>query len=163
MEFNLPVRILEAVGLLHREGFGSLRAYPGMNASGSAWRVALYEDQPSVSGAGATSGSDAAAGDKEECIRYSSAAQNEFVGAKVDAHTDARHLAELIRLGLPSLQVTTSHSEYVRWFAGLLDQVRTVDDLPVAYADYFDVSNGWELGWCSRRYYPEPPKQSTLG
>lgn len=143
MEFNLPVRILAAVGLLHRDGFGSLRIHPGMNASGTAWRIALHDD---------------AANDQSECIIYSSAAMNSFMGAEVEADSDASDLAKMILAGLPSLRETTSHSEYVCWFAGLLDQVRTMADLPVAYADYFDVSNGWEVGWCSRRYYPEPPQ-----
>jgi len=160
MEFNLPVRILEAVGVLHQAGFGSLRVHPGMNASGTAWRVTVFEEPP-VSGPGLATGQ--GSGDGDERIGYSSASHNEFMGVEVQADRDAHHVAALIRAGLPSLRVTTSDSEYVRWFAGLLNQVRTFDDLPVAYADYFDVSKGWEIGWCSRRYYPQPPGQAALG
>lgn len=31
-------------------------------------------------------------------------------------------------------------------------------DLPVAYADYFDDSNGWELGWGTKHFFPRPPE-----
>ncbi len=83
------------------------------------------------------------------------------MGVEIQTHHDARHVAEMIQAGLPSLRLTTSQTNYVRWYAGLLEQVHTFDAVPVAYADYFDVSKGWELGWGSRRFYPEPPGQSA--
>ncbi|PJJ42956.1 hypothetical protein ATK23_0116 [Glutamicibacter mysorens] len=70
-------------------------------------------------------------------------------------------VAEAILEALPSLQRSTQgetgNLDYVRWYAQLLSQVTRLDELPVAYADYFDDSEGWELGWGSDRRFPAPP------
>ena len=42
MDFKVPLLILQAVHHLHRQGFGSLRIHPGMNASGTAWRITIF-------------------------------------------------------------------------------------------------------------------------
>ena len=39
---QMPLRILEAVRRLHRVGYLGVRILPGINASGSAWRIIIF-------------------------------------------------------------------------------------------------------------------------
>lgn len=70
-------------------------------------------------------------------------------------------MAEEILKAMPSLQRTTldetGNQAYVLWYAMLCSQIRDLRDLPIAYADYFDDSEGWELGWGSKRRVRTPP------
>ncbi len=158
MDSQLPLRILEAVGLLHRLGYYGLRVLPGINASGTAWRIVIFnvtewnfEDE---------------FGDpynaEERCL-YSTADQNVF-NNDVQFPEDVSHVsvAEAILEAMPSLQRSTrqesGNQQYTSWYAMLMSQVHGLTDLPVAYADYFDESLGWELGWGSTRRVPQPPK-----
>ncbi|MGO2423390.1 MULTISPECIES: hypothetical protein [Glutamicibacter] len=158
MDSQLPLRILEAVGLLHRLGYLGLRILPGINASGTAWRMIIHnvtEWDPEAKYGGPYNA-------KESCV-YSTAGANVFNN---DVHfpEDVSHvsLAEAILEAMPSLQRSTPEEtgnlDYVRWYAQLLSQVTRLDELPVAYADYFDDSEGWELGWGSDRRFPAPPR-----
>lgn len=158
MDSQLPLRILEAIGLLHRLGYLGLRILPGINASGTAWRIIIFnviewnaEDK---------------FGDphnaSESCV-YTTAGVNVF-NNDVQFPEDVSHVgvAEAILEAMPSLQRSTpgetGNLDYVRWYAQLLSQVTRLDELPVAYADYFDDSEGWELGWGSDRRFPAPPR-----
>lgn len=158
MDSQLPLRILEAIGLLHRLGYLGLRVLPGINASGTAWRIIIFnviewnaEDK---------------FGDphnaSESCV-YTTAGVNVF-NNDVQFPEDVSHVgvAEAILESMPSLQRSTpgetGNLDYVRWYAQLLSQVTRLDELPVAYADYFDDSEGWELGWGSDRRFPAPPR-----
>lgn len=156
METGLPIRIMEAVGLLHCQGYGSLRILPGMNASGTAWRISIFDDT-AVTDPESNPDPDPDPDEGAECIYYSSAGFNEFNGTEFNRSVEADQVARLILSGLPGLQMATGRLDYVRWYAGLIDRVESLEDLPVAYADYFDSSKGWELGWCSGRFFPEPP------
>lgn len=158
MEVVLPIRILEAVGLLHQRGYTSLRVFPGMNASGTSWRISIFEAS-SVSDPGSNLEPD----DDAECIRYSTAADNEFLSFDFHPRDSVDLLLGLIVAGLPSLRVSAEETEYTRWFAGLSEQVVSWEDLPVAYADYFDSTKGWEIGWGSDRFYPGPPVENRRG
>lgn len=157
MESLLPLRIFEAVRLLHRLGYAGLRILPGINASGTAWRIILFNvsewDNRDEFGGPYHA--------RESCV-YSTGADNIFNNT-VQFPEDVSHVsvAEAILDGMPSLQRTslsqTGNDEYVRWYAMLASQVNTLSDLPVAYADYFDDSEGWELGWGSKRRFLPPP------
>jgi hypothetical protein len=125
---------------LHRRGFHRLRVQPGMAPSGMYWRIVLTD-----------------AADPDATIHYTSGAETEFAGGTVDAMTTPTAVAELILRALPRLGATHDAPEYAAWFAGLLAAVEPQHALPVSFADYFDDSAGWEIGWGSGLRYPAPP------
>ena len=135
------VRILQGVRELHRRGFHVLRVQPGMAPSGMYWRIVLRD-----------------AADTDTAIHYTSGAETEFAGGTVDAMTTPAAVAELILRALPRLAATHDEPEYAAWFAGLLAAVEPQHALPVSFADYFDDSAGWEIGWGSGLRYPAPPR-----
>lgn len=158
MDSQLPLRTLEAVGLLHRLGYLGLRILPGINASGTAWRIVIFnvtEWNPNDKFGDPHNAS-------ENCV-YSTAGVNVF-NNNVQFPEDVSHVgvAEAILAALPSLQRSTpdetGNLDYVRWYAQLLSQVTHLSELPVAYADYFDDAEGWELGWGSDRRFQAPPR-----
>lgn len=135
------VRILQGVRELHRRGFHGLRVRPGVAPSGLYWRVVLTD-----------------AADPESSIHYTSGAESEFAGGRVDAMTAPPEVAGLIQRALPRLTATNDAPEYAAWFAGLLAAVEPQHALPVSFADYFDDAPGWEIGWGSGLRYPAPPR-----
>lgn len=154
---QMPLRILEAVRLLHRVGYLGVRILPGINASGSAWRIIIFsvvEWDPEEE-----FGNPYLA---EESSVYSTADDYVF-NNEIQFPADVPHVAvaEAILESMPSLQRTTpeqtGNQEYASWYAQLISQVHNVRDLPVAYADYFDDSKGWELGWGTKHFFPRPP------
>lgn len=134
-------RILEGVAVVHERGYHRVRILPGMSPSGAAWRVemAIGDIRP-----------DAPAG-----VGYSSADGSAFMGAEVTPTTPAADVAEIILAALPLAVPSADDPAYVSWYAGLLAAVRETGDLPIAYAEYFDVSEGWRVGRTLR--YPQPP------
>ena len=73
-----PVRILQAVRLLHALGYHRLRVLPGMSASGMHWRVTL-----TVAGAAGTAGAGSGAGGAVPTVRYTTGATTDFAGGEV--------------------------------------------------------------------------------
>jgi O-acetyl-ADP-ribose deacetylase len=142
------VRALQGVQTLHRRGFHRIRILPGLNASGSAWRVVITtaenlgpkEDFYRIR-------------DERRAVFYSSAGGPEFGGGVVTAGTPPQEVADLILRALPGIEPADDPA-YVGWFAGLMEHVGP-DTLPIAYADYFDDSEGWLVG--PSRRYPVPP------
>ncbi|WP_349428076.1 macro domain-containing protein [Microbacterium sp. LWS13-1.2] len=134
------VRILQGVRELHRRGFHRLRVSPGLAPSGMYHRIVLTD-----------------AADPDATIHYTSGAETEFAGGTVDAMSTPGDVAELILRALPRLAATHDATEYAAWFAGLLAAVEPEHALPVSFADYFDDSAGWEIGWGSGLRYPAPP------
>lgn len=157
MDTQLPLRIMEAVGLLHRLGYLGLRILPGINASGTAWRIVIHnvtEWNPEDKFGDPFNS-------EESCV-YTTAGANVFNNdVQFPEDVSRVSVAEAILEAMPSLQRSTpgetGNLDYVRWYAQLLSQVTRLDELPVAYADYFDDSEGWELGWGSNRRFPAPP------
>lgn len=41
----------------------------------------------------------------------------------------------------------------------LMRRVERHGGMPIAYADYFDEEDGWEIGWGSGIRHPHPPTQ----
>ena len=96
-------------------------------------------------------------------IQLYSTADDYVFNIEIQFPADVTHVAvaEAILESMPSLQRTTpeqtGNQEYASWYAQLISQVHNVRDLPVAYADYFDDSKGWELGWGTKHFFPRPP------
>lgn len=134
------VRILQGARQLHRRGYHRLRVRPAVAPSGMYWRVVLSD-----------------AGDPESSIHYTSGAEAEFAGGTVDAMSTPDEVAGMILRALPRLAATNDAPGYAAWFAGLVAAVEPQHALPVASADGFDDTEGWEIGWGSGRRYPHPP------
>ncbi len=130
-----PVRILQAVRLLHQHGYHRIRVLPGMSASGMHWRVRIAD-----------------------ALSYTTGSRTDFAGGQVTVMSRPEGTALLILGALPPVAPTYDDPEYVAWYAALMDLVGQHDALPIAYADYFDDREGWEVGWCSGRRYPHPPR-----
>ncbi|WP_200826220.1 macro domain-containing protein [Microbacterium timonense] len=134
------VRILQGVRELHRRGYHGIRVRPGIAPSGMYWRAVLSDvDHPDTT------------------IQYTSGAETEFAGGVVDAMTPPAAVADLILRALPSAEAASGDPAYADWFAGLVALVEPEHALPVSFAEYFDDSDGWEIGWGSGVRYPAPP------
>ena len=140
LAMTTSLRILQGARELHRQGFDGLRVLPGVAPSGIHWRVTLWDDAY-----------------PEPRLRYTSGAGTEFAGGAVDAMTSPDAVAELILASLPTLRPSGGTSGYTEWFEALLARVEPEHSLPVAYADYFDDTADWELGWGSGARHPAPP------
>ena len=147
-----PVRILQAVRLLHALGYHRLRVLPGMSASGMHWRVTL-----TVAGAAGTAGAGSGAGGAVPTLRYTTGATTDFAGGEVTVTSTPESVALLVVAAMPGLTATGDDPGYVAWYDGLMRLVERDGRPPVAYADYFDESGGWEVGWGSGVRYPAPP------
>lgn len=159
MDSQLPLRILEAVRLLHRLGYRGLRIIPGLSATGLAWRVAIFNITEWN-----TDDKFGAPLDAAEEFLYSSSSENDFNGSiRFPPETSSVEVAEEILEAMPSLQRSslseTGNRDYVNWYAQLMNQVHQLSDLPVAYADWHQKPDGWELGtdMSGERTFPGPP------
>lgn len=140
LTMSTAVLILQGVRELHRRGYRTLRALPGVAPSGLYWRVSLWDAE-----------------DPDTLLRYTSGSRTEFADGHVGAMTSPGDVADLIRAALPTLTPDRGSSAYAEWFETLLARVEPEHALPVAYADYFDDSAGWEIGWGSGTRHPAPP------
>ena len=67
---------------------------------------------------------------------------------------------QLIVNALPEAAPSADDPAYVSWFAELMRLVESAGMPPIAYADYFDHDEGWEVGWGSGiRHPPAPPSR----
>lgn len=94
-------------------------------------------------------------------LQYSTGGLTEFAGGEVTVTTRPELVAELILNELPEAAPTNDDPAYVAWFADLMRLVEQFQLPPVAYADYFDASAGWEIGWGSGIRHPRPSKPAT--
>lgn len=146
-----PVRILQGVAFLHQRGYHRLRVLPGVSPSGMFWRVAITHadnliddsDYPHLV-------------DFDRAINYTTGALTEFAAGEVNVVSTAEAVADLILQALPATVPTNDDPAYVAWYADLLQVVEGSGSLPIAYAEHFDASEGWEVGRGVR--YPLPPK-----
>ena len=154
---STPIRILQGVQVLHQRGYHRLRILPGVSPSGMYWRVAItpadnlidHVEYPHVI-------------DLDTALRYSTGGLTEFAGSEVTVTTRPESVADLILNELPGTAPTDDDPAYVSWFADLMRLVEQTMAPPVAYADYFDASAGWEIGWGSGIRHPRPPKPATI-
>jgi hypothetical protein len=96
-------------------------------------------------------------GDGESAITYSSGGLTEFAGGEVTVTTSPETVADLILDALPGAAPIADDPEYVCWFADLMQLVESTGRPPIAYDDYSDHSEGWEVGWGSGIRHPRPP------
>lgn len=149
---STPLRILQGVRELHRRGY-HLRVLPGMSPSGAYWRVTIT---PGTNLRGDALGGFEIA-NPDDSIFYSTGALTTFAEAEVTVATSPEAVADTILRALPDLTPTADDPDYVAWFAGLMELVERDGTLPIANADHFDKTKGWEIGWTSGVRYPQPP------
>jgi O-acetyl-ADP-ribose deacetylase (regulator of RNase III) len=137
-----PMRILQGVRVLHQRGYHNVRVMVGMSPSGMHWRATVTTADTQ---------------EDDATIRYTTGATTEFAGAEVTLATSPETVADLILAALPSATPTGGDPAYVAWFDDLMQLVDRHGTVPIAYADYFDASDGWEVGWGSGIRHPHPP------
>ena len=71
--------------------------------------------------------------------------------------TSPDDVADIILSAMPQAQTAYPDPEYARWYDELMRLVERHNSLPIAYADYFDSSLGWEIGWGSGIRHKHPP------
>ncbi|WP_308192948.1 macro domain-containing protein [Mycobacterium sp. PSTR-4-N] len=147
-----PIRILQGVHVLHQRGYHRLRVLPGMSPSGMYWRVAITLSVNMIDDAFL---SDC---DRDIALHYTTGSLAEFAGREVTVTTTPDEVADFILSALRNVTPTHDDPAYTTWFAELLHSVERTKALPVAYADYFDAGEGWEIGWGSGVKYPRPPR-----
>jgi hypothetical protein len=153
---DVGILVLEAVSVLHTRGHQRLRVFPGMSGSGLYWRTAVTHAS-NFTDHGYTH-----LRDFEAAFHYTTGSEFEVAGVGVDSSTTAAELADRIMPLLPDPGLGPD-PEYVAWYGDLMDLVRRNQALPIAYADYFDDEDGWEIGWGSGiRIQAPQPADSTV-
>lgn len=151
-----PMKILQAVQVLHDRGYHAVRVWPGMNASGTSWRIAILDASNVTFEHGYLRPVDDA-----RTVNYTTAGKTNFGDGEVTVATTIDDVADLILRSLPELVRTETliphDADYVHWYAGLIEQCMSAEQLPIAYSDSYDPPPGWEIGWGSGATYPEPP------
>ncbi|MEZ3161246.1 O-acetyl-ADP-ribose deacetylase [Microbacterium sp. BWT-B31] len=148
-----PRRILEAVGELHARGFEQVRIHPGMSASGLYWHVSIATaDNFDESSRFPTFRN------QSMVVDYTTGSGPDFLDATVDEATEVTAVADLIVAAWPWLSDPVSDPDYAAWYRRLIGLVAEYDSLPIAYAEYFDDSRGWEVGWGSGVLIEPPPR-----
>ncbi|WP_309135418.1 hypothetical protein [Cellulomonas sp.] len=142
----VAVRLLEAVAVLHRRGHQHVRVSPGMSPSGVYWRLTLSAAPGSV-------GEDA--GRRE--LSWSTGNGTDVVGLDVTASTTPDTVADALVAAVPAFGRSWRDWTYAGWYAELLALVERERRLPVSFADWFDDSQGWEVGWGTGVRFPAPP------
>lgn len=145
--------LLQAVRLLHSEGFGRLRAYTAMAPHGMSWRCILRVE---------TKGE----GVGRELLAYSSNSAWDFsVDGRADAANGARtarSIAEELK-ALPGIEEARGPAqEHVGWFDGLL---RHIGPVAVPYEDWArypgeELGPRWEGEGAVSGPYPQAPRVS---
>ncbi len=123
-----------------------------MSASGGDWRVSI-----AAAADFRTEDGYLELRDWDNAVNYSTGSWTEFAGSRVDASSSPDVVADLILSALPRLPAAEDDPAYVEWYARMMRLVEEHHSLPIAYADYFDVDRGWEIGWGSGIRYPHPP------
>lgn len=149
-----PIRILQGVRVLHQRGYHRVRILPGVSPSGMYWRVAITVSDKLIDDVAYPE-----VIDWETALHYSTGGLSEFAGAEVTVTTTPERVADLISGELRDATPTDDDPAYIAWFAALIHTVERTKALPVAYADYFDAGEGWEIGWGSGVKHPRPPRR----
>lgn len=142
----VALRVLQAVAVLHRRGHQHVRVSPGMSASGMYWHLTLSVAPGSV---------EEEAGRRE--LSWSTGNGTDVVGLDVTASTTPDAVADALVAALPAFGRTWRDWTYAGWYAELLALVERERRLPISFADWFDASSGWEVGWGSGVRFPAPP------
>lgn len=149
-----PLRILQAVRVLHQRGYRGVRILPGMSPSGMHWRVSVTTSENLDDASGSL-----ILRDWDRALNYTTGGGSEFAGARVTVATSPEVAADVILAALPELSPENADPSYEQWYDELMKLVERHGDMPIAYADYFDEEDGWEIGWGSGIRHPHPPTQ----
>lgn len=149
---STPLRILQGVRELHQRGYHGARILPGVSPSGMHWRVSVTASDNLHDAAGY-----ADVPERDLAINYTTGAGTELAGSQVTVTTSPDMVADVMLSVLPALCADSQDPGYVRWYEELMQLVERHDALPIAYADYFDDADGWEIGWGSGIRHPHPP------
>lgn len=128
------LRVLRIVHELHKRGYQLLRICPGMNSSGTAWRVGITP----VTNICRDNGAYWADWDKPELVAIYSSGQEKHYFDWTDATEDkVPMLAAKFRERYPRLVAKSEGRdwEYVGWYVEMLGLAER-EDFPVAYADF---------------------------
>lgn len=136
-----PLRILQAVRVLHDRGYETVRVRTGMSPSGMYWRASI------------------SVGDRD-ILSYTTGNETNVAGMDVTAATLPDTLADHLLTLTPDLEPAADPA-YVAWYRDLMALVEEKYQLPIAFADYFDDADGWEVGWGSGVRVPHPPESSS--
>lgn len=153
LEMWTPIRILQGVQVLHQRGYHRVRVLPGVSPSGMYWRVAITSADNLIDGDDYPN-----AINWDAALKYSTGGLTEFAGGEVSVATPPETVADLILRASPERTSTGTDPAYASWYADLLRRVESSGQLPIAYADYFDASEGWEIGWGTGNRHPRPPR-----
>lgn len=137
----VPFRILDAVELLHRQGYRQLRYLPYRGPNGH-WRAEVR-----------VAGTDS---EDVPVARYSSAGGQDYLDVRVEPWTDPVELAAAILRHLDRdlvVDLDPRHDAYVRWFGGLHSLAGRRRAAPVAFSD--DEGPAWAVG--TGAPYATPP------
>lgn len=147
----VPLHILQGIQVLHRRGYHRLRLLAYLSPTGKFWRLEI------------TSVDNLRAGeyfevlDHRRAIYYTTGSEQRFAEAKVTAATGPDAIAALILAALPGLVRRADDPGYVAWLADLVGLARRHWALPIAFDDSPREFPGWEIGWGSGIFHPEPP------
>lgn len=147
-----PLRILQAVRVLHQRGYQGVRILPGMSASGMHWRVSVAASENVDDSSGSVT-----LRDWDRALNYSTGGGSEFAGGRVTVAVSPEVVADVILAALPELSPQNADPSYEQWYGELMELVEQHGGLPIAYADYFDGEDGWEIGWGSGIRHRYPP------
>lgn len=151
LSLAVPVRVLHAVRLLHRRGHHRIRVLPYMSPAGRFWRLEIT----SVDNLRRGEYFDVL--DHERALYFTTGSQKSLGPAELDASTPVDTVARVILEALGSPAPGADDPDYVRWFDHLLQLVTSRQSLPVAFDDSSREFPGWEVGWGSEVFHPEPP------
>ncbi len=147
MQSKCPIRrrsfrLLNAIHLLHRQGYQNLACYCSMSPSGFHWRLELrpfnelyIEDDGEISCPHESP--------YEKALHSSGANGNDYFGWDDAKSADARRLAELIKQRFPRLleKCRGENFKYIGWFVYLLG-FEEQEALPVFFREYNEPVQG---------------------
>lgn len=147
----IPVRILQAVHRLHQRGHHQVRVLPYMSPAGRFWRLEITTVD------NLRRGEYFEVLDHERALYFTTGSQKSLGSAELAESTPTGVVADVILDALGSPSELPDDPEYVQWFDELLRVVRRRQALPVAFDDSAREFPGWEVGWGSEVFHPEPP------
>lgn len=133
-----PLRILQAVRVLHRRGQQHARVMASIAPTGMHLRIQV-----------------SAQGSDTPTVKYTTGSETSFLDTEVTAATSPAEVADLLENAEPALTRRVSDPDYARWYDGMLSTVERNRALPVARGEHFDSRPGWQIG---DERYPHPPE-----
>ena len=153
LEMWTPIRILQGVQVVHQRGYHRMRILPGVSPSGMYWRVAITSDDNLIDGDDYPH-----VINWDAALNYSTGDSPSSPAVKYSLPLHPRRLPISSSELHPERTPIGTDPTYVSWFADLPRRLESSGQLPIAYADYFDVSEGWEIGWGTGIRHPRPPR-----